>query len=139
MVEESGVQTADRRASSNSQAKSPKRRLSKCCSFRPKSTLWSKSLVFKLQIDELQAIPRRMKAVMRTECLTTKTRSCNRRDISMDDDESQALSYSYGGDYRYHNEYDDAEEEEEEDQRQRYAYRQYGEEEDQRQYENKLD
>jgi len=59
--------------------------------------------------------------------------------MQQDDDESQALSYSYGGDYRYHNEYDDAEEEEEEDQRQRYAYRQYGEEEEEEEYENKLD
>lgn len=76
---------------------------------------------------------------MPTANLTIKTRSCNRRNIPLDDDESQA--YSYGGDYRYTNEYDDEAEEqkEEEEQQQRYAYKQYANEDDDEEYQNKLD
>merc|ERR1712168_123646 len=61
--------------------------------------------------------------------------------MQQDEDESQTYSYSYGGNYRYQNEYDDEAEEEEEvqDQRQRQAYRQYGNDDDDEEYQNKLD
>jgi len=61
-----------------------------------------------------------------------------------DEDDSNAYSYSYGGNYRYQTEYDDdaderEEEEEEQQQRyQRYQQRRY-DDNDEDEYQNKLD
>merc|ERR1719282_751435 len=63
-------------------------------------------------------------------------------DVMQQEDDSNAFSYSYGGNYRYQTEYDDADEREEEEEEQhryeRYQQRRY-DDNDEDEYQNKLD
>merc|ERR1712042_292449 len=63
--------------------------------------------------------------------------------MQQEEGDSNAYSYSYGGNYRYRTEYDDDAEEEEEEEKQqgyqRYQQRRYDDDDDEDEYQNKLD